>query len=122
MRLKLFIIALCATAMPAAAQTCTYDVNINSAQYFSVAVPDGNYKVTVTLGSRKRKAETVVRAESRRLMLENVATKKGQFAEYSFIVNKRSPKFIVNTATTIFLCGNSTVVDQTVSHGRVGDR
>jgi len=154
----MFLIALCAATLPAAAQTGSFDVNITSPQYFSVAVPDGNYKVTVTLGNRKRKGETVVRAESRRLMLENVATKKGQTAEYSFIVNKRSPKFTVNTdkgpkqetvklkerekdylnwddsltlefngaapavsririepdttATTIFLCGNSTVVDQ----------
>ena len=154
----MFLIALCAATLPAAAQTGSFDVNITSPQYFSVAVPDGNYKVTVTLGNRKRKGETVVRAESRRLMLENVVTKKGQTAEYSFIVNKRSPKFTVNTdkgpkqetvklkerekdylnwddsltlefngaapavsririepdttATTIFLCGNSTVVDQ----------
>jgi len=154
----MFLIALCAATLPTAAQTGSFDVNITSPQYFSVAVPDGNYKVTVTLGNRKRKGETVVRAESRRLMLENVATKKGQTAEYSFIVNKRSPKFTVNTdkgpkqetvklkerekdylnwddsltlefngaapavsririepdttATTIFLCGNSTVVDQ----------
>ena len=154
----MFLIALCAATLPAAAQTGSFDVNITSPQYFSVAVPDGNYKVTVTLGNRKRKGETVVRAESRRLMLENVSTKKGQTAEYSFIVNKRSPKFTVNTdkgpkqetvklkerekdylnwddsltlefngaapavsririepdttATTIFLCGNSTVVDQ----------
>lgn len=35
--------------------------------FFSVAVPDGNYKVTVTLGSSKIKGVTTVRAESRRL-------------------------------------------------------
>ena len=58
--------AWCLAASSAMAQTGTYDVDINNAQYFSVAVPDGNYKVTVTLGSKKRKAETVVRAESRR--------------------------------------------------------
>ena len=145
-------------ALPAMAQTGTFDVNINSPQYFSVQVPDGNYLVTVTLGSKKRKAETVVRAESRRLMVENASTRKGQLTDYSFIVNKRSPAYTVvtdkgereervklkereydylnwddsltlefngaapavtrikiepdTTATTIFLCGNSTVVDQ----------
>ena len=150
--------AWCLTASGAMAQTGTYDVDINSAQYFSVAVPDGNYKVTVTLGSKKRKAETVVRAESRRLMVEGVSTRRGQFVDCSFIVNKRSPRFLMatdkgpreetvrlkdrektylnwddsltlefngaapavrriciepdTTATTIFLCGNSTVVDQ----------
>ena len=150
--------AWCLAASGAMAQTGTYDVDINSAQYFSVAVPDGNYKVTVTLGSKKRKAETVVRAESRRLMVEGVSTRRGQFVDCSFIVNKRSPRFLMatdkglreetvrlkdrektylnwddsltlefngaapavrriciepdTTATTIFLCGNSTVVDQ----------
>lgn len=150
--------AWCLAASGAMAQTGTFDVDINSAQYFSVAVPDGNYKVTVTLGSKKRKAETVVRAESRRLMVEDVSTRRGQFVDCSFIVNKRSPRFLMatdngtreetvrlkerekaylnwddsltlefngaapavrriciepdTTATTIFLCGNSTVVDQ----------
>ena len=59
--------------------------------YFSVKVPDGNYKVTVTVGAKKKAAQTVVRAESRRLFVENTPTKKGQFKTFSFIVNKRSP-------------------------------
>ena len=119
--------------------------------YLSVPVEDGNYKVTVTLGNKKKAAQTVVRAESRRLMVENCVTKKGKFETYSFIVNKRSQEIpgggkvslkpreldYLNwdglltlefngaapavqriciepdtTATTIFLCGNSTVVDQ----------
>ena len=119
--------------------------------YFSVPVKDGNYKVTVTLGAKKRDAQTVVRAESRRLMVENSTTPKGQFETYSFIVNKRSPVIAESrkvslkpretgylnwdnlltlefngtkpavksiriepdtTAVTVFLCGNSTVVDQ----------
>ena len=144
--------------LTAMAQTGSFDVNINSASYFSVQVPDGNYRITVTVGSKKRKAETVVRAESRRLMVENVKTARGQLIDCSFIVNKRSPRFLMTTkdgvreetvrlkdreksylnwddsltlefngpapavsririepdttATTIFLCGNSTVVDQ----------
>ena len=119
--------------------------------FFSVKVPDGNYHVTVTLGSSKRKAQTVVRAESRRLLLEQTTTDKGKFKTYTFVVNKRSPVIDGNTnvvlkprekdyldwdnrltfefngptpavktidirpdttAVTIFLCGNSTVVDQ----------
>ena len=144
--------------LTAMAQTGSFDVNINSASYFSVQVPDGNYRITVTVGSKKRKAETVVRAESRRLMVEDVKTARGQLIDCSFIVNKRSPRFLMTTkdgvreetvrlkdreksylnwddsltlefngpapavsririepdttATTIFLCGNSTVVDQ----------
>lgn len=119
--------------------------------YYSVKIPDGNYKVTVTIGSKKRAASTVVRAEARRLMIDITATKKNKPQTFSFIVNKHSP--IINgkesvrlkpdekgslnwddkltlefngsapaverikiepdtAATTIFLCGNSTVVDQ----------
>ena len=58
--------------------------------YFSVKVPDGNYRVTVTLGSKKAKGNTTVRAESRRLFVQNVETKKGEFKTCSFIVNKRN--------------------------------
>lgn len=58
--------------------------------YFSVLVPDGNYKVTVTLGSKKRSGSTTVRAESRRLFLHDVSTRKGEFKTYSFVVNKRN--------------------------------
>lgn len=123
--------------------------------YFSVAVPDGNYKVTVTLGSKKNGGNTTVRAESRRLFLQNVETKKGEFKTCSFIVNKRNTTIVlpdgktdyvhikkreetkmnwddkltievngdapivssikiepVNDVPTLWLCGNSTVVDQ----------
>lgn len=117
----------------------------------NIEVPDGNYKVTVVLGFKKKAGNTVVRAENRRLMVDEVATKKGQFKTVEFVVNKRTPEIekgkrvkvkdreknyntwdnAINleftgaapavkevkierdtTATTIFLCGNSTVVDQ----------
>jgi lysophospholipase L1-like esterase len=55
--------------------------------YFSAAVPEGNYQVTVTLGDEKEPTSTTIKAESRRLMLENVNTKPGQFITKSFIVN-----------------------------------
>ena len=129
--------------------------------YFSVNVPDGNYRVSVRLGSKKSGGETTVRAESRRMIIEKCVTKKGEFRDFSFIINKRCvdiPSFKGidgkdtqpdkvrikpgevgsltwdekltlefngaspcvqsitiepdTTATTIFLCGNSTVVDQ----------
>lgn len=118
---------------------------------FSVKVPDGNYRVTVTLGSKKRAAQTVVRAESRRHFSDVISTKKGKFQIFSFVVNKHEPMIdaktsvklkpreysyknwdkVLNlqfcgpapavqritiepdtTAITVFLCGNSTVVDQ----------
>ena len=123
--------------------------------YFSVAVPDGNYRVTVTLGSTKTKGNTTVRAESRRLFVQNVETKKGEFKTCSFVVNKRNTTIVLpdgktdrvrikkreeskmnwddkltievngdapavssikiepaNDVPTLWLCGNSTVVDQ----------
>ena len=60
--------------------------------YFSVKVPDGNYRVTVELGSKKYAAETVVRAESRRMMTGKCVTRKGQFQTLIFNVNKRTPE------------------------------
>ena len=115
-------------------------------------MPDGNYKVTVTLGSKRKAGVTTVRAESRRLFLESITTKRGEFKTYTFTVNKRSPvisatesvrikpreqnklnwddrltieiageapqlaRLTVEPAddevTTVYLCGNSTVVDQ----------
>ena len=124
-------------------------------------MPDGNYKVTVTLGNKKTAGNTVVRAESRRLFVEDLQTKKGEFTTVSFIVNKRNTDIWGNDKNgefkvidrvkikdreksklnwddkltieitgeapacssiaiepapagtpTLFLCGNSTVVDQ----------
>ena len=144
-------------SLPISAQTIDLDLskaqNAKSNAPFTrnIEVPDGNYKVTVVLGSKKKAGNTVVRAENRRLMVDEVATKKGQFKTVEFVVNKRTPEIekgkrvkvkdreknyntwdnAINleftgaapavkevkierdtTATTIFLCGNSTVVDQ----------
>jgi lysophospholipase L1-like esterase len=52
---------------------------------FSAAVPEGNYRVTVRVGGR-----ATVKAESRRLMLRDIATKPGQYVTASFIVNVRN--------------------------------
>lgn len=60
------------------------------ATLFSVKVPEGNYCVTVRLGAGDRASQTNVAAESRRLMLENVTTKRGEIVERTFIVNVRN--------------------------------
>ena len=125
--------------------------NPNEPFYFSVKVADGNYRVRVVLGSKKKAGETTVRAEGRRLMVHNCATKKGKTETFEFVVNKRSPQIdeknrvklkdrekgylawddrltlefngdapVVQSihierddqVPTIYLCGNSTVVDQ----------
>ncbi len=62
--------------------------------YYSAAVPDGNWRVTVTLGNKRKAGSTTVRAESRRLMLYDVKTRKGETVTRSFIVNKRTPVYI----------------------------
>lgn len=59
--------------------------------YFSAAVPEGNYRVTVTFGSQTEATATTVKAELRRLMVEKVETKPGKFVTQSFIVNVRTP-------------------------------
>lgn len=123
----------------------------NEPFFFSVDVPDGNYLVTVTLGNARKAGSTTVRAESRRLFLENISTRKGEFQTYRFTVNKRNTIISdgekvqikereknklnwddkltfefngdapclaslkiepVNDVVTVFLAGNSTVVDQ----------
>lgn len=67
---------------------CTSD----SAFFFSVAVPEGNYKVTAIFGDKKGETTTTVKAELRRLMLEKVETAPGKFAEKTFMVNVRIPQ------------------------------
>ena len=60
--------------------------------YFSVAVPEGNYKGTATLGDNEEESNTTIKAELRRLMVENVPTKLGHSETRTFIVNVRTPK------------------------------
>ena len=61
--------------------------------YFSARVPDeGSYRVTVTLGDRETATVTTVKAELRRLMVERVETKPGEFVRRTFLVNTRTPK------------------------------
>src|SRR2546425_1464914 len=60
--------------------------------YFSVALPEGNYDVTVTLGDAREETTTTVKAELRRLMLERVQTARGKIATRTFTVNIRTPQ------------------------------
>jgi len=59
--------------------------------YFSVALPEGNYSVTVTLGDSDAATVITIKAELRRLMLEKVETAKGKFVTRTFTVNVRTP-------------------------------
>ena len=128
-----------------------WDGKSNNPFLFSVNVPDGNYRVTVTLGDKNTAGSTVVRGESRRLFFEAIETQKGEQKTVSFTINKRNatikgstkvklkdreksklnwddkltlefngdaPRVStitidrVDNVPTVFLCGNSTVVDQ----------
>jgi lysophospholipase L1-like esterase len=124
--------------------------------FFSIKIPEGNYDVKIILGDGNGTSATTVRAECRRLFLQNIKTKKGEIKTEYFTVHvkdsiirddkgnaidkvKLKPREINyfhwdnqltiefndttakvcaveithNTkATTIFLAGNSTVVDQ----------
>jgi beta-galactosidase len=81
----------CPDRQAAAAGTrgfCTSDAPFR----FVVNVPEGNYRVTVTLGDPDGETLTTIRAESRRLMAEHVATPRGGFVTRSFTVNVRTPR------------------------------
>ncbi len=61
--------------------------------YFSTMVPaEGNYLVKVTLGSPVAASSTVIKAELRRLMIEETKTASGEFKTVEFVVNVRTPK------------------------------
>jgi beta-galactosidase len=82
------------TALIAAGST-RYTFN-GKDSFFTAPLPEGNYKVTLTLGDPKAPSNTTVKAELRRLMLENVAVPAGQTAERSFYVNVRTAKIAPN--------------------------
>lgn len=83
--------------------------------YFSVQVPDGNYKVTVTLGSKKRATETIVRAENRRMMTGKITTRKGEMKTVSFLVNKRDVNYTATDRN-----GKATEAKVRIKPGEVG--
>ena len=134
-----------------------YNYDTKNQECFEVhtEVPDGNYLVTIKIGSKKKAGNTFIKSESRRLYVNDLNTAKGEFQTVQFVVNKRDAiirqegKKDVNVtlksrengkynwdkylnieilgnapvvesitiepapnATTIFLCGDSTVVDQ----------
>ncbi len=152
----LLMVALAVSMSLTARASQPYVLNLNDSlqkeyYYVNVEVPDGNYRITVQLGTKKFAGSTTVRAESRRLFIENETTRKGETKTISFLVNKRTPYISEResvrikdrertklnwddqltleitgdrqavtqitiepdtVAPTVFLCGNSTVVDQ----------
>jgi lysophospholipase L1-like esterase len=58
--------------------------------FFSVALPEGNYRVTARLGDSAGGCVTTVKAESRRLMIERSASTPGERKTVTFAVNIRN--------------------------------
>ena len=58
--------------------------------YFSVSLPEGNYKVTVELGSDDFLSNNTVKAESKRIMLAEEKLEAGEVRTESFVINLRS--------------------------------
>ena len=91
--LRACVIALFALCICVSASAQRYDFSkqrLSYPYYLSVPVADGNYRVTVVVGSKKHAGETCLRAENRRLMEQKVLTRKGEMKTCSFLVNKRS--------------------------------
>ncbi len=65
--------------------------------FFSVALPDGNYRVSITLGS-KQASDTTLRAESRRLLLKDLPLAPGASDTREFTVNVRTPTISTSNA------------------------
>ena len=59
--------------------------------YFSVALAEGNYNVTVFLGDPAGASDTTIKAELRRLMVERIHTTPGKLVTRTFTVNLRTP-------------------------------
>jgi len=59
---------------------------------FSVKLAEGNYSVTVSFGDDAAPSGNTVKAELRRLVLEQVKTAKGETVQRTFTVNVRTPK------------------------------
>lgn len=119
---------------PAMLASCTGTSPITCA----INVPNGNYDVTVDLGSATAAATTRVQAELLRIELQPTATAAGMFLPYTFTVNVRTEKHNVYSApgnvlnllfdgtapalhglgvaaapssVTVFVAGDSTVCD-----------
>lgn len=93
MRLWTMALALAAAVTPvaASAQGISHHEVKPSANDLTIPVKEGNYRVTLTIGDARRATQTTVKAEGRRLMLEDVRTRPGQKVTRSFIVNVRTP-------------------------------
>jgi len=69
--------------------------------YFTVKLPEGRYRIILTLGGNSEGSSTTLKAESRRLMFENLKTAPGKTVKKIVVVDVRTPK--INDSTSIRL-------------------
>jgi len=62
--------------------------------FFSVKVPEGNYRITATFGDPAAATDTTVRTESAHLMAVDLRTAPGQFVARTFYANVRRPELL----------------------------
>lgn len=60
--------------------------------FFSVQVPEGNYRVTATLGDATGGSDTTIRTESGHIMAVDIKTAPGEFVTRTFYANVRRPQ------------------------------
>ena len=70
----------------------TNSFSVEKPAYFSIKLHEGNYQVEVTLGSTEKASNISIKAESRRLMVNQLLVPKGQKITKTFNVNVRTPK------------------------------
>jgi lysophospholipase L1-like esterase len=75
--------------------------SIEKPTYFSVALPEGNYRVEITMGSKEKASNVTIKAESRRLMLNQFYVKKGSQITKTFNVNIRNPKIDATSSMSL---------------------
>ena len=74
----------------------------NQPFHFSVKVPEGNYHVRLILGDQQGESSITVKAESRRLMIQQFSTSFGLIADQMITVNVRNAS-IPSTDRTVQL-------------------
>ena len=60
--------------------------------YFTVDLPEGHYQLLLTLGGSAECSSTTLKAESRRLLFENVKTAPGEIVQKTVVVDVRYPQ------------------------------
>lgn len=78
-----------------------YDFTEYGEGFFSVSLPDGVYRLTVTYGSPRKASVTTLRAEARRLLDENVEVKKGKYITRSYTLRVNSGTVSETDATPV---------------------